>query len=318
MVDCKVCKHRFRLDHLKDRSQCPDCGSKDSFTEPRNFNLMMRDVRSARWKTRRRWRTCAPKPLRASSSISRTSIRPRASGRPSASRRSASRSATRSRRATSRSALREFEQAELEYFVPDDGNDMDAFQQWVERRKAWYSNYGIKADRLRFYELTRAGAPALRESRHRRRVSLSVGMGRARIDRASRHLRPRRAHEALGQGPALLRRGEQDALHAAAHRELGRHGPDDAHVAGRRLRTRDAASIPNGKETERDRAAFPSVRSRRCRSPSSRSRATSPSWCERARGIESGAASERTARSTTKETSASSIGAKTKSARRSA
>src|SRR5580698_5215951 len=42
MIDCKVCKHRFRADHLKDRSQCPDCGSKGSFTEPRNFNLMMR------------------------------------------------------------------------------------------------------------------------------------------------------------------------------------------------------------------------------------------------------------------------------------
>ena len=42
MIDCKVCKHRFRADHLNDRSQCPDCGSKDSFTEPRNFNLMMR------------------------------------------------------------------------------------------------------------------------------------------------------------------------------------------------------------------------------------------------------------------------------------
>jgi len=42
MVDCKVCKHRFRADHLANRTQCPDCGSRDSFTEPRNFNLMMR------------------------------------------------------------------------------------------------------------------------------------------------------------------------------------------------------------------------------------------------------------------------------------
>jgi len=42
----------------------------------------------------------------------------------------------------------------LEYFVPDDGNDMAAFQEWVERRKKWYSDYGVKAERLRFYELT--------------------------------------------------------------------------------------------------------------------------------------------------------------------
>ena len=41
MIDCKVCKHRFRADHLTNRAQCPDCGSKGSFTQPRNFNLMM-------------------------------------------------------------------------------------------------------------------------------------------------------------------------------------------------------------------------------------------------------------------------------------
>src|SRR5690348_2083941 len=42
MVDCKVCKHRFRFDHLKSTEQCPDCGSKNSFTEPRDFNLMLK------------------------------------------------------------------------------------------------------------------------------------------------------------------------------------------------------------------------------------------------------------------------------------
>lgn len=42
LVDCRVCKHRFRFDHLKDRTKCPDCGNKDSFTEPRGFNLMMK------------------------------------------------------------------------------------------------------------------------------------------------------------------------------------------------------------------------------------------------------------------------------------
>src|SRR6202030_1681867 len=55
--------------------------------------------------------------------------------------------------------LREFEQAELEYFVPDDGKDMDVFTEWVERRKAWYASYGVKSGRLRFYELTQAERP---------------------------------------------------------------------------------------------------------------------------------------------------------------
>jgi len=55
--------------------------------------------------------------------------------------------------------VREFEQAELEYFVPDDGKDMEVFREWVERRKAWYSQYGINPDRLRFYELSESERP---------------------------------------------------------------------------------------------------------------------------------------------------------------
>ena len=40
MVDCKVCKSRFRSDQIDLSAPCQNCGSKDSFTEPRNFNLM--------------------------------------------------------------------------------------------------------------------------------------------------------------------------------------------------------------------------------------------------------------------------------------
>src|ERR1700680_250851 len=29
MVDCKVCKHRFRAGQLESLTQCPDCGSKN-------------------------------------------------------------------------------------------------------------------------------------------------------------------------------------------------------------------------------------------------------------------------------------------------
>src|SRR5688572_24100308 len=41
MVDCKVCKHRFRADHLEG-DVCPDCGAKGQFTEARPFNLMFK------------------------------------------------------------------------------------------------------------------------------------------------------------------------------------------------------------------------------------------------------------------------------------
>ncbi len=153
MVDCKICKHRFRVDHLKNTEQCPDCGSKDSLTEPRNFNLMMsthlgpmEDSASAAYlrpetaqgifvNFKNVFQTARKKPPFGIAQIGksfRNEITP----------------------GNFTFRVREFEQAELEYFVPDDGNDMTCFNDWVERRKAWYASYGVKRDRLRFYELT--------------------------------------------------------------------------------------------------------------------------------------------------------------------
>lgn len=152
LVDCKVCKHRFRLDHLKNPEQCPDCGSKGSFTPPRNFNLMMKtqvgpmeDSASAAYlrpetaqgmfvnfknvyqSTRKR----PPFGIAQIGKSFRNEITP----------------------GNFTFRVREFEQAELEYFVPDDGHDLETFRDWVDRRKSWYASYGINSERLRFYEL---------------------------------------------------------------------------------------------------------------------------------------------------------------------
>jgi glycyl-tRNA synthetase len=153
MVDCNVCKHRFRVDHLKSTEQCPDCGSKNSLTEPRNFNLMlktsvgpMEDTASTAYlrpetaqgifvNFKNIYQTARKKPPFGIAQIGksfRNEITP----------------------GNFTFRMREFEQAELEYFVPDDGNDIELFKDWVERRKNWYSNYGISANKLRFYELT--------------------------------------------------------------------------------------------------------------------------------------------------------------------
>jgi glycyl-tRNA synthetase len=158
LVDCKVCKHRFRFDHLKDPKQCPDCGSRDSFTEPRNFNLMMKtqigpmeDTASAAYlrpetaqgifvNFKNVYQTARKKPPFGIAQIGksfRNEITP----------------------GNFTFRVREFEQAELEFFVPNDGNDMAAFTEWVTLRKAWYSKYGVKPDRLRFYELTEQERP---------------------------------------------------------------------------------------------------------------------------------------------------------------
>ncbi len=152
LVDCRNCKHRFRADHIASADKCPDCGMTGSLTEPRNFNLMMRTQVG---------------PME--DSASQTYLRPEtaqgifvnfkniyqsARKRPPfgvAQIGKAFRNEITPGNFTFR--LREFEQAELEYFVPDDGNDLACYETWVAARKKWYSDYGIRAERLRFYEL---------------------------------------------------------------------------------------------------------------------------------------------------------------------
>ncbi|MGH7737698.1 MAG: glycine--tRNA ligase [Candidatus Tyrphobacter sp.] len=152
MVDCRVCKHRFRYDHLKSRDACPDCGSANSFTEPRNFNLMLRTSIGPMEDTsalaylrpetaqgifvnfKNVYQTARKRPPFGIAQIGKSFRNEITPGN-----------------FTFRS--REFEQAELEYFVPDDGKDMDAFDAWVQQRKAWYASYGIQQENLRFYEL---------------------------------------------------------------------------------------------------------------------------------------------------------------------
>lgn len=41
LVECKDCKSRFRVDHLKEAGKCNNCG-KTSLSEPRMFNLMFK------------------------------------------------------------------------------------------------------------------------------------------------------------------------------------------------------------------------------------------------------------------------------------
>ncbi len=41
LVECKKCHARFRADHIKDNS-CPNCGEKDTFTKEQMFNLMFK------------------------------------------------------------------------------------------------------------------------------------------------------------------------------------------------------------------------------------------------------------------------------------
>ncbi len=151
LVDCRNCKHRFRADHLKSLEKCPSCGMSGTLTEPRNFNLMMKtftgpmEDSSAETYLRPEtaqgifvnfkniFQTSRKKPPFGVAQIGksfRNEITP----------------------GNFTYRMREFEQMELEYFVPDDGKDMERFHQWVQDRKDWYTKYGVRSDRLRFYE----------------------------------------------------------------------------------------------------------------------------------------------------------------------
>jgi glycyl-tRNA synthetase len=153
LVDCRNCKHRFRADHLASLEKCPNCGMSGTLTEPRDFNLMLRtsigpmeDTASQAYlrpetaqgifvNFKNIYQTARKRPPFGIAQVGksfRNEITP----------------------GNFTYRMREFDQMELEYFVPHDGTDMDAYRSWVETRKAWYSLYGIKAEKLRFYELT--------------------------------------------------------------------------------------------------------------------------------------------------------------------
>ncbi len=153
MVDCKNCKHRFRADHLASLDKCPDCGMSGTLTEPRDFSLMMQT-------------SIGP----MEDSASRAYLRPETAQGIFVNFKNIFQSA-RKRPPFGIAQIgksfrneitpgnftfrqREFEQAELEFFVPDDGTDLEWYAQWVAMRKAWYSDYGVRAERLRFYELS--------------------------------------------------------------------------------------------------------------------------------------------------------------------
>jgi glycyl-tRNA synthetase len=147
LVDCRNCNERFRADHLPASGACPNCGAKDSFTEARQFNLMFKthvgpvedssSVAYLRPETaqgifvnfKNVQTTARKKPPFGIAQIGksfRNEITP----------------------GNFIYRTREFEQMEMEYFVPPE----DApkwFEYWVQRRHAWYVEHGIGEHLLR-------------------------------------------------------------------------------------------------------------------------------------------------------------------------
>jgi glycyl-tRNA synthetase len=147
LVDCRSCKERFRADHLPKSGACPHCGAKDSFTEARHFNLMFKTfvgpveddaavaylrpetaqgifVNFANIQT-----TSRKKPPFGVAQIGksfRNEITP----------------------GNFIFRTREFEQMEMEYFVPPEEADR-WYEYWCQERFRWHLDLGIPESKLR-------------------------------------------------------------------------------------------------------------------------------------------------------------------------
>ncbi|MEO5842172.1 MAG: glycine--tRNA ligase [Acidimicrobiales bacterium] len=147
LVDCKHCGARHRQDQLEDLSVCPTCGTKDSFTEARQFNLMFKTnagpvVDSAaevylRPETAQGMfinfanvlNTSRKKPPFGIAQVGksfRNEITP----------------------GNFVFRTREFEQMELEFFVPPD-QSQQWYEYWCAERLQWYTSLGIPESKLR-------------------------------------------------------------------------------------------------------------------------------------------------------------------------
>ena len=165
LVECKSCHQRFRADHLEeayeakhdhppehglDDVNCPHCGTKGQFTQPREFNMMLKthlgpvedddDVYYLRPETAQGifvnflnvMTTTRKKPpfgIAQTGKSFRNEITP----------------------GNFIFRTREFEQMEMEYFV-EPGTDETWFEYWLEQRWGWYVDLGIDPDNLHYFE----------------------------------------------------------------------------------------------------------------------------------------------------------------------
>ena len=156
LVECVKCHRRFRADHLEEAiaagtlaaMQCPECGG--SFTDPRNFNLMFKthagpidDDGAVVWlrpetaqgmfvdfaTIQRTSRQKVPFGIAQMGKSFRNEITP----------------------GNFVFRTREFEQMEMEFFVVP-GTDEDWHQYWIDERRRWYEDLGMRSENIRIRE----------------------------------------------------------------------------------------------------------------------------------------------------------------------
>ncbi len=147
LVECTECNNRFRLDKLDDAGRCPNCGARDSFTEPKQFNLMLKTflgpvenenaIAYLRPETAQGIfvnyanvaRTARLKPPFGIAQIGKSFRNEITPGQ-------------------FVFRTREFEQMEMEFFVPPDEAER-WHEYWLNERMRWYVDLGIDPEHLR-------------------------------------------------------------------------------------------------------------------------------------------------------------------------
>lgn len=149
LVDCKECKERFRADKIELSSPCPSCKAENSFTEPREFNLMFKtqmgpvegsgnDVflrpETAQGifvnflNVQQTMRKKLPFGIAQIGKAFRNEITP----------------------GNFIFRTREFEQMEMQYFVKP-GTQKEFFEKWKEIRWDWHKENGLLEENMRFH-----------------------------------------------------------------------------------------------------------------------------------------------------------------------
>jgi glycyl-tRNA synthetase len=165
LTECQSCHHRFRADHLIEAYEdkhghppengladlaCPHCGTKGAFTEPRNFNGMLRTYLGA---TEDESGLAYLRPETAQGifinykNVLQTARKKLPFG-------IAQIGKSFRNEITPGNFIfrtREFEQMEMEFFVKP-GTDEQWHEFWIDTREAWFRDLGLSSDNLRRFE----------------------------------------------------------------------------------------------------------------------------------------------------------------------
>ncbi len=147
LVDCTNCQARHRLDKLDNPDQCPTCGMSGTFTEPRQFNLMFETqagpVKDAGAVAYLRPETAQGMFINFANVLNTSRKKP-----PFGIAQVGKSFRNEITPGNFVFRTREFEQMELEFFVPP-AESQQWYEYWCETRFQWYVDHGIPADELR-------------------------------------------------------------------------------------------------------------------------------------------------------------------------